>query len=222
MKKINLHVQKMDVLVALYVFCVLIAELMGGKTIPLVKLGGYQLNASVAIFVFPLIFTIIDVITEVFGKERTRSVIRATLMMVFLVIMASLFFTALPPSTRFTATEAAYDQIFRISARIAAASLTAFAIAEFTDVLIFNKIRQRLGKKALWLRNNVSNFVAQFADTTLFITLAFYNFALPFQSNWSFLLSLILPYWLLKCFVSVVETPFVYWGVAWLKKDKQS
>ena len=222
MKKINLHVQKMDVLVALYVFCVLIAELMGGKTIPLVKLGGYQLNASVAIFVFPLIFTINDVITEVFGKERTRSVIRATLMMVFLVIMASLFFTALRLSTGFTATEAAYDQIFRISARIAAASLTAFAIAEFTDVLIFNKIRQRLGKKALWLRNNVSNFVAQFADTTLFITLAFYNFALPFQSNWSFLLSLILPYWLLKCFVSVVETPFVYWGVAWLKKDKQS
>lgn len=213
-----MKIQKMDLLIALYVFCVLIAELMGGKTIPLIKLGSYQLNASVAIFVFPLIFTINDIVTEVFGIERIRSIIRSTLVMVFLVIVASLAFTALPPSTRFAATESAYDQIFSISARIAAASLTAFAIAQFTDVLIFTKIRQRLGKKALWLRNNVSNFIAQFADTALFITLAFYNFALPFESNWGFLLSLILPYWLLKCLVSVVETPLVYWGVNWLKK----
>ena len=222
MSKMNLHIQKMDLLIALYVFCVLIAELMGGKTIPLTKIGSYQLNASVAIFVFSLIFTINDIITEVYGKTRIRSIIRSTLLMVFLVIVASLFFTALPPSTRFTGTEIAYDQIFGISARIAAASLTAFAIAEFTDVFIFTKIRQKLGKNALWLRNNVSNFIAQFADTTLFITLAFYNFALPFHNNFSFLFSLILPYWLLKCFVSVVETPFVYWGVNWLKKGKEA
>jgi hypothetical protein len=221
MKPLNFNIQKMDFLVALYVFCVLIAELMGGKTIPLMKLGTYQLNASVAIFVFPFIFTINDIVTEVYGKERIRSIIRSTLVMIFLVIVVSLSFTALPPSTRFEATESAYDQVFSISARIAAASLTAFTIAEFTDVLIFTKIRQRLGKRALWLRNNVSNFIAQFADTTLFITLAFYNFALSFDQNWGFLLSLILPYWLLKCAVSVIETPFVYWGVNWLRNDQQ-
>lgn len=215
-----MKIQKMDLLVSLYIFCILVAELMGGKTIPLTKIGSFQLNASVAIFVFPIIFTINDMVTEVFGKERTRSLIRSGLIMIFLLIVAGLFFTNLPPSTRFAGTEIAYDQIFTISTRIAAASLTAFTVAELIDVLVFVKIRQRLGKKALWLRNNVSNFVAQFFDTTLFMTLAFYNLALPFQSNWTFLISLILPYWLLKCLVSVIETPFVYWGVAWLKKGK--
>lgn len=218
----NLKINKMDFLVALYIFCILIAELMGGKTIPLAKIGTFQLNASVAIFVFPIIFTINDMITEVFGKERTRSVIRSGLIMIFLVIVVGLLFTALPPSTRFESTESAYDQIFSISTRIAAASLTAFTVAEIIDVLVFVKIRQRLGKKALWLRNNVSNFVAQFFDTTLFMTLAFYNFSQPLESNWTFLVSLILPYWLLKCLVSVIETPFVYWGVSWLRKDKQA
>ncbi len=217
-----MKIQKMDLLVSLYIFCILVAELMGGKTTPLTKIGSFQLNASVAIFVFPIIFTINDMITEVYGRQRTRSVIRAGLIMVFLLIVAGLFFTALPPSARFTGTEAAYDQIFKISTRIAAASLMAFATAELVDVLVFVKIRQRLGKKALWLRNNVSNFIAQFFDTTLFMTLAFYNFALPFQNNWNFLLGLILPYWLLKCFVSVIETPFMYWGVAWLKKDERA
>lgn len=119
------------------------------------------------------------------------------------------------------ASNEAYTTIFGLSARISAASLIAFAIAEFTDVIVFVKIRQALGKKALWLRNNASNFVAQFVDTTVFMTLAFYAFNRDFNSNLVFLVSLIIPYWLLKCFMSIVETPLVYLGVRWLKTEKK-
>src|SRR3989338_1554139 len=113
-------IQKFDLLVSVYIFCIAVSELMGGKTFPLVKLFGYQLNASVAIFVVPLIFTINDVITEVFGKERTRSVIRSGLFIIFLILIFSLIATNLPPSLRFQTTEDAYDIIFGLSARIAA------------------------------------------------------------------------------------------------------
>lgn len=211
-------IEKFDLLVSVYIFCIAVSELMGAKTFPLLKVLGYQLNASVAIFVLPLIFTINDVITEVFGKERTRSVIRSGLIVIGLILLVSLLFTYLPPSSRFQASEKAYDAIFGLSARIAAASLTAFAVAEFLDVLVFVRIREALGKSKLWLRNNLSNFSAQFVDTAVFITLAFYAFDRTFDSNLIFLVSLILPYWLLKCFMSIIETPFVYLGVRWLKK----
>lgn len=214
-------IQKFDLLVSVYIACLVIAELMGGKTFPLVKIFGYQLNSSVAIFLFPLLFTINDVITEVYGKERTRSVIRSGLLMIFLVFICAIAFTALPPSARFAANNDAYSTIFSLSARISAASLIAFAIAEFTDVFIFVKVRKALGKKALWFRNNASNFIAQLVDTTIFMTLAFYAFNQDFSSNFAFLISLIIPYWLLKCFMSVVETPLVYLGVKWLKTDKK-
>lgn len=210
-------IEKMDLLVSIYIFCIAVAELMGGKTFPLVKIFGYQLNASVAIFVLPLIFTINDVITEVLGYERTRSVIRSGLFVIFLILLFSLLATNLPPSLRFQSSENAYDKIFGLSARIAAASLSAFALAEFLDVFIFVKIRDKLGKKALWFRNNASNFVSQFVDTTVFMFLAFYSFDKGFESNIGFLFSLILPYWLLKCFMSIIETPLVYLGVKWLK-----
>ena len=210
-------IEKFDLLVSVYIFCIAVAELMGGKTFPLAKIFGYQLNASVAIFVIPLIFTINDIITEVHGQARTRSVIRSGLIVIALILFASLFFTNLPPSTRFKASETAYDTIFGLSARIAAASLTAFTIAEFLDVLVFVKIRQALGKSKLWLRTNVSNFIAQFVDTTIFMTLAFYSLDRDFNSNFIFLTSLIIPYWLLKSFMSIIETPFVYLGVRWLK-----
>ena len=60
-------IEKFDLLVSVYIFCIAVSELMGAKTFPLANIFGYQLNASVAIFVLPLIFTIYDVITEVYG-----------------------------------------------------------------------------------------------------------------------------------------------------------
>lgn len=211
--------KKFDFLASLYIFCIIATELMGGKTFVFAHLGSYTLNASVAIFLLPLVFTINDVITEVHGPERARSVIRSGLIMIFLVMVFSLLATSLPPSLRFAPNNAAYVTVFRTSARIAAASLIAFALAEFTDVFIFVKIRKRLGKKALWLRNNVSNFIGQFLDTTIFMVLAFYALNKPLGNNIAFLWSLILPYWLIKCAMSIIETPFVYLGVQWLRAD---
>lgn len=211
-------IEKFDLLVSVYIFCIVASELMGGKTFPLLKLFGYQLNASVAIFLFPFIYTINDIVIEVFGKERARSIIRSGLVIVSMLFLYTILATSLSPSGRFVKTEGAYDTVFRLSTRIAAASLIAFAIAEFTDVFVFIYIRQRLGKKALWLRNNVSNFIAQFADTVIFMTLAFYALDKSFSSNLVFLTSLIIPYWLLKVVMSIIETPLVYLGVKWLRK----
>lgn len=212
-------IQKMDFLIALYIFCIAVSELMGAKTFPLPQLFGIQLNASVAIFVIPVVFSINDIITEVFGAERARSVVRSGLVIILLILLFSLLAVSLPPSVRFTPSEKAYDQIFGLSARIAAASLIAFGLADFLDVAIFAKLRKKLGKSKLWLRNNASNFIAQFIDTAVFMVLAFYALDKGLGSNITFLWSLILPYWLLKCFMSLIETPLVYAGVTWLRKD---
>lgn len=214
-----LNVNRFDLLVSIYIFCISVSELMGAKTFPLLTLGNFKLSASVAIFVIPILFTINDVIVEVHGRERAKSVIRSGLLVIFLLFLASLIFISLPPSGRFAGTEGAYDAVFGKSARIALSSLIAFAVAEFTDVFVFAWIREKLGSRALWFRNNVSNFIAQFFDTIIFMTLAFYILDKPFNDNFIFLAGLILPYWFLKCFMSVIETPFVYWGIKWLKNS---
>ncbi|MBP7876135.1 queuosine precursor transporter [Candidatus Woesebacteria bacterium] len=212
-------IKKLDLLISLYVFCVMVAELMGNKTFPLGSIGGFPLNASVAIFVIPILFSINDVITEVYGAERTRSVVGAGLIVIICLILFSLLATALPPSTRSQPMEAEYDSVFLVSVRISIASLIAFLSAHLMDIAIFSKLREKLGEQGLWLRNNLSNFIAQFFDTFIFITLAFYALNKSFEANALFLAGLILPYWLLKCLLSVVETPLVYLGVRWLKKD---
>jgi len=220
MKISTTPINKMDFLVSLYVFCIVTAEVMGGKTFPLLNTSLIKLNGSVSLFLIPLLYSINDVITEVYGAERTRGIIRSGLIIIFLISLFSLFATSLPPSVRFSKNEAAYDLIFKQSARISFASLLAFGIADLMDVLIFVRIRKAFGKRALWMRNNLSNFISQFLDTFIFITLAFYELSQPFGVNVAFLFSLIVPYWLLKCCMSIIETPFVYLGVRWLKKGE--
>lgn len=215
----KLAIQKMDFIIAVYIFCVVAAEIMGSKTFSL-DIGPIHLSPTVAIFFVPFIYSLNDIITEVYGKERTRSVIRSGLIIIGLILITSVIVTLLPASKRFMESEAAYDHIFGKSARIAFASLTAFAIAEFLDVFIFAKVRQKLGKNKLWLRTNISNFASQFIDTVIFMTLAFYALNDPLGENIVHLWAIVLPYWLLKCAMSVIETPLVYLGVKWLKEDK--
>ncbi|MBU0576608.1 queuosine precursor transporter [Patescibacteria group bacterium] len=203
--------QKLDSLHALYIASIVASELMGSKTFPLLFL-----NASVAIFTLPITFSINDIIFEVYGKKRALSFVRSGLQILFFLFAFNLLAVILPPSARFQTSSDAYQLIFGKSMRIILASLTAFFVSERLDVFVFSKIKAKLADHHLWLRNNVSNLLGQLIDTILFMTLAFYQ-----PGNIGFLISLIIPYWLLKSFSSLAMTPLVYKGVAWLKEEEK-
>jgi len=215
-----MNIRKFDVLVALYIFGIMVVELMGAKTFPVATLGNFHLTASVAIFVMPLLFTSVDVVVEVFGKERARSIVRTGLLIVILQVLTALAFTHLTPSKHYASSSEAYNTVFGTSIRFGLASVLVFAASEFLDVAVFSKLRQRMHKKALWLRNNVANFLSQFVDSVVWTTLAFYTFHQSFGDNFGFIAGIVVPYYLVRCALSVAETPLVYVGVRWLKGSK--
>lgn len=204
--------KKLDYLLAIYIAAIVSAELLGSKLVSI-----FGVSTSVGIYALPLTFVINDIVSEVMGKDRARNFVRAGL--VVLVILLGFVATArvLPPAGFYKNNEQ-YRLVFGNSLRVIIGSLTAFAISEFTDVFVFNKMRQMWGQRFLWLRANLSNFVGQFIDTTVFIFIAFYMTS-P-TSNFARMWALIIPYYLLKIFFSVVETPFAYAGVKWLKSSK--
>jgi uncharacterized integral membrane protein (TIGR00697 family) len=155
------------------------------KTIPLFKIFAYQLNVSVGIFVFPLLFAINDVITEVKGRARAKQLVYTSLIMVAIIMVYSIFVTWLPESARFKDGQA-YNLIFAKAARISLASLLAFLISGLLDVAIFHKIKVKTKGKMLWLRSNLSNFISQLLDTFVFASIAFYSFQDGLSGNFSF------------------------------------
>ena len=66
------------------------------------------------------------------------------MIIIVLIVITATFFTLLPPSVRFSGTEAAYDTIFATSIRMSIASLAAFTFADFLDVHIFSRLRNRV------------------------------------------------------------------------------
>ena len=209
---------KADVLVGVYVFCIITAELMGSKTFPLFKIFGFNLTGAIGMFLIPWIFSINDIMVEVFGFKRAKNLAKISILTVFLLILVASLAVLLPPSARYAPNNEAYRLIFSQSIRISIASLTAIAISNLADIHIFWRLKQKLSRYGLWFRNNLSNHMAILLDTVIFMTLAFYSLDKSFSNNFYFLLGLIIPYWLLKAFMSTLSTPFVYWGIRWLKK----
>ena len=74
MKINSLPINKLDFLIFyIFLYCYF-RSYGGGKTFPLLNTSFINLNASVAIFLLPLVFSINDVITEVYGaKEHEAS-----------------------------------------------------------------------------------------------------------------------------------------------------
>ena len=215
------EINKFDLVIALYIFGIITVNLMGAKVMPLGHAFGMDFNISVAIFLMPLLYTIIDVVSEVYGRARARSLVWSGLVVLILLVLFMLLATSLPAAARFQANDA-YSQIFGMSLRIAIASIAAFAFSELLDVMVYNRLKEKTKGKMIWLRNNTSNFLGEFVDSAVFMTIAFYGvFASGFSENISVLMGLILPYWIVKCAMSVVATPLVYTFVASLKKEEK-
>jgi uncharacterized integral membrane protein (TIGR00697 family) len=213
-----MKLHRLDVIVALYIFGVVAAQLMGAKVVPFGSIFGLPLSISVAVFLMPLLFTITDVVVEVHGKSRARSLVWTGLIVVVLLAAYTLFVTALPAAGRYAASNGAYAEIFGTSIQFAIASIAAFLAAETIDVLIYSKLREKMKKKGMWLRNNVSNFVGQFIDSAVFVVIAFYMFDENIGHNFVYLAGIVLPYWIVRCAMSVASTPLAYAGVRFLKR----
>lgn len=204
--------QKLQILLGVFVAAIVAANLLGTKIANL-----WIAIASVGIFMYPITFLVTDVVEDVFGKEKVKGFVIAGFFAIILVMLLTVLSVLLPPASRYASNEA-FLEVFNPSIRIMIASLIAFLLAQYHDIWAFNFWKKKTKGRFLWLRNNLSTVVSQFIDTTVFMFIAFYM-ATP-QYTVDFIFALIIPYYLLKVFVAVCDTPFVYLGVWWLKGER--
>ncbi|MFA5570407.1 MAG: queuosine precursor transporter [Sphaerochaetaceae bacterium] len=209
--------QKKQFLFALYLTSMVLVNILGSKITYLRLFSLLEIRTSVGILFMPLLFLITDITTEVYGRKTSSQFVNlSTMMLVFMFIMTWLCII-LPGHPTWPLQEA-YVNIFYSSMRMTIASLISFFIAQHIDVLIFWSIKVLSKEKHLWIRNNVSTIISQFVDTTIFMFIAFYKTAsAPTVSG---VFTLILPYWIFKIIFALLDTPFCYLGVWWIKRSK--
>lgn len=200
-------------------FSLFIALIVGMNLLGIKIVNFYFINTSVAVFMAPLTFLITDIVEEVYGKKIVGNFIIGAAVALVVVLVYVQIFVSLEPASRFASNNDAYVAIFRNSPRLILASLLAFLLSQFHDMVAFDFWKRKTGGKALWLRNNLSTIVSQLIDTTLYMMLAFYKITPQFTL--SFIISLIIPYFLLKLVFAILDTPFVYLGVRWLRHGER-
>ena len=88
-------------------------------------------------------------------------------------------------------------------------SLTAFAVSQLTDVVIFHAFRRRTGAGRLWLRATGSTVFSQLVDTIVVLGIAFY---LPGKLNGQQFLNIAVTQYVYKFTVAILLTPLIYVG----------
>ncbi|UCD12978.1 MAG: queuosine precursor transporter [Thermoplasmatales archaeon] len=217
-----------NILSGIFVGSLIAANLIG------LKIANFWIfQASVGILLFPILFLVTDIIEEVHGKKKAQELVFVGFISLTIVLIVTVIAVSMPHVSRSVLAsedlQGAYDIIFGRTIRIFVASIIAFLIAQFHDVWAFDFWKKKTKGKYLWLRNNLSTIVSQFLDTTIFMFIALYGVTLnslfdPANSEYTveYLFILIIPYWLVKVLFAILDTPFCYLGVRWLKGSEKN
>lgn len=201
---------KILIALGIYLTSLIASNTLGMKIMPFL----FDSHLSVGVFMFPVVFLMTDVIGELYGKRIAKLFVLAGVVSTVLWICYTFLSLAMPWANAEHWAHGSYETIFGLTARIAIASVIAFAIAEYQDVLSFFFFKAKFGARFFWLRSTLSNLWSQFLDTVIFMVIAFYGV----YAN-DTLITLIITWWLFKVAMGFLYTPLSYAGL-WLLKDK--
>jgi len=174
-------------------------------------------SVDMGTFVYPITFTLRDVVHKVAGRSAARTLI-LTCAGVNLFLAAYLGWTADVEIDPTWGLGAEYETILGPIWRIVLASLAAMVISELIDTEVYHLFVTRITRRFQWLRVLVSNAVSVPVDNLVFAIGAFAPITLlgtdglPWATVWSI-------FWVnlwVKGLVSVVSVPLIY-----LSKDRQ-
>jgi queuosine precursor transporter len=218
-------------LASFFITNALIAEFGGVKIFSVEKLLGLaplqlnifgiitDLNLSVGVLIWPIVFVFSDIINEYFGKVGVRRISFITAGMIAYAFIIILMWTGMPPADFWMKLNGidslgrpfdinfAYNTIFRAGLGIIVGSLTAFLVSQLIDAYVFHYFKKLTGHKFLWLRSTGSTVISQIIDSFVILFIAFY-----FLGNWSleqvFRVGLI--QYMYKVLIAIALTPIIY------------
>jgi len=209
-----------DIILGLFIAVLLISNIASAAKI--IDLGFSIFKIPMAFdagtLLFPISYVFGDILTEVYGYQRSRRVIW---MGFFSLALGSLVFwviSVLPGEVTWQgyAGDAAYLAILggMSTGGIVLGSLTGFWLGEFANSFTLAKMKVLTNGRWLWSRTIGSTLIGELVDTVMFIAVVSAFGVFP----WSLFLTLTVSNYLFKVAVEVLMTPLTYIVVRALKQ----
>ncbi len=189
---------------------VIIANIQVTKTVNL-----FGLEATLGNIVYATSFLVTDILSECFSKKESRKAIGIgffALICMTVMMQVAIRFQAAPSDF----VQESMVTIFSFMPRLMVASLIAYFISNHHDIIAYEFWKKKFpSNKMIWLRNNASTFISQLIDSVLFTFIAFYGI---FEMD--VLYQIVLSTYILKWFVALLDTPFLYLAKKWYDEGK--
>jgi uncharacterized integral membrane protein (TIGR00697 family) len=195
--------------VAIFVGLLIISNIGAVKLIavgPLITDGGA--------FLFPLVYVVGDVLSEVYGWRATRRAIWLAFGMSALAAGTFWLVQQAPPADDW-GNQAAFEAVLGFVPRIVLASLCGFLVGQLLNAWVLVRIKARTLESRLWIRLLGSTVVGEFADTLVFCTIAFYGVI----TGWTFV-NYVVTGIVYKIAVEVLVMPLTYRVIALVKRHE--
>ena len=193
------------VLAGIFITNALVAELIGGK---LIYIGDVVM--SLGILPWPIVFITTDLINEYFGEKGVKKLSFITAGLIaytFFLLLIGLQIPAVKGDGLIT--DEQFTAVFGQSMWIIMGSIMAFLVSQLIDVTIFHFVKNRTGKKMIWLRSTGSTVISQFFDSFIVLGIAFW---LPGKIDTKMFVASALTGYTVKLLIAVGLTPFIYLG----------
>ncbi|MBN1666439.1 MAG: queuosine precursor transporter [Anaerolineales bacterium] len=187
------------IVVAAYIAAQMLADIAS------LKIGVVaSLAVDMGTFIYPITFTLRDVVHKILGKQNARLLI-VTAGVINLLMALYLLWVAHVPGDPEWGLSAEFAAILAPVWRIVLASILAEVVSELVDTEIYHWFTTRITRRYQWARVLTSNSVSVPLDNVIFAVGAF-GWALPWHVVWQiFLFNL-----LVKYAITLLSLPLIY------------
>lgn len=193
-QKKQLHIYEM--LAGLFVMTLIVSNI---ASIKVVEIGPLVFDAGTILF--PLSYIVGDIVTEVYGYRKMRSLLYVGVVSLILT-MTTFWVVQILPASPDWPNQVAYESILGVVWRIVLASVTALFLGEIMNAYVMARMKVRSKGKNLWVRMISSSVVGSAIDTVVFSTVAFLG-TMPFDA----LAQLMITVFLIKITTEVIVSP---------------
>lgn len=197
----------LDIFSALFVFSLIITNILNAKVF---EFHGFTFAAG--ILTFPLCMIFGDILTELYGFNRTRRIILTGFFCSLLFVVFTQIGIALPPAESWHL-QNEFSAIYQQTPRIMIASFIAYLCGEFSNSYVISRMKIWSKGKGFSARAIASTLVGQGVDSLVFFPAAFWGI-LPNEV----VINMVFSGWLFKV---LYETAVVPLTATLVKRCKQ-
>ncbi len=173
---------------------------------------------------FASTFLCTDILSEYYGKEKARKNVLIGFCSFFLMTILMLVTIGIQPAEDewVSMVQESLAILFTPMTSIFVASMIAYLISQYFDIWFFSYLKSISSNKLLWLRNNVSTAASSLIDNTIFSIFAWIILnPNPFPLS-EVIMTFILGVYLLRVFIALLDTPFIYLAKYFIPEEKNS